>query len=40
MAREEEEHMQGELASTIQWMNGVTAGMKEAEAARGLDLLG
>ena len=40
IAREEEEHMQGELANTLEWMNKVTEGMKEAEAARGLDLLG
>lgn len=32
--------MQGELANTLEWMNKVTEGMKEAEAARGLDLLG
>jgi len=40
LARAEEEHMQGELANTLEWMNSMLEGMKAAEAAGGLDLLG
>jgi len=40
IARAAEAHMQGELAHALEWLNTTLAEMKEAEGARGLDLLG